>query len=469
MYEQVKISILYIITGLMAGCAVYRAMPLDNSAVNLALKDPSMEKVRVQAKMIRHPILKPIDFDDRDGISPDEAAILAVLTNPALRAIRDRKKVSMAQLIQAGILPNPQLDIPTAGNTLGTINTFGLGLNWDFTSLISRNASMDAARYHVDTVDIDVAWQEWQVSQAAKLHVYRLLWIGQQVKLAREAVKGLRENLEIIKKAVKFGVLTAVDIAAAETTLQQIRILQLKLIQEQKREQIALNQALGLPAGRAVLVQQNIALPSWPALPSASQITEGLEERRLDLLALKKGYESQEARVMTAILSQFPKIKIGFTQGGDTSSPITTGFAVTLDMPFFDRNQGQIALEQATRNQLFDEYMARIFEARSEINRILRDMDSVKQQITATEKFIAELKKLVQFYYTALQVGNADILVYYNTKNNLITKRIEYVKLEQELSDLGISLEITAGEYFPGLDISLTDHSKKSGSTEVLE
>lgn len=434
----------------------YHSMPIDNSAVNLALKGPPKEKVRVQAKMIKHPILKPIDFDDRDGISPDEAAILAVLANPTLRAIRDRKKVSMAQLIQAGILPNPQLNIPTVGNTLGTINTFGLGLSWDFTSLISRNARMDAALYHVDTVDIDVAWQEWQVAQAAKLHVYRLLWIGQQVKLAREAVKGLLENLEIVKKAVKFGVLTAVDIAAAETTLQQIRILQLKLIQEQKRGQIALNQALGLPAGRAVLVQQNIALPSWPELPSASQITEGLEERRLDLLALKKGYESQEASVRTSILSQFPKINIGFTQGGNLSSPINTGFGVTLDIPFFDRNQGQIALEQATRNQLFDEYMARLFEARTEISLILVNMNSVKQQIIATEKFIEELKGLVQFYHTALQVGNADILIYYNTKTNLITKQIEYVKLKQELTDLGISLEIAAGEYFPGFDISLT-------------
>lgn len=428
-----------------------------------------MENVRVQSKMIRHPILKPIDFDDRDGISPDEAAILAVLANPTLRAIRDQKKVAMAQLIQAGILPNPQLNMLTAGNTLGKVYAFGLGPSWDFTSLISRNARMDAARYYVDTVDIDVAWQEWQVSQAAKLRVYRLLWIGQQVKLAREAVKGLRKNLEIVKKAVKFGALTAVDITAAETTLQQIGILQLKLIQEQKREQIALNQALGLPADRTVLVQQNIALPCWFALPSASQIAEGLEERRLDLLALKKGYESQEARVRTAILSQFPKIQIGFIQGGNISSPVNTGFAVTLDMPFFDRNQGQIALEQATRNQLFDEYMARLFEARSEINLILQDMDSVKQQIIATKKFIAELKGLVQIYHTALQVGNADILVYYNTKNEFITKQIEYVKLKQELTDLGISLEIAAGEYFPGFNTSLTTPSKKSDSIEVLE
>lgn len=457
-------STLCVMIALLAGCATYRPIPIDRSSVALALKAPSMKKVQVQAKMIRHPILKPIELDYRDGISPDEAAILAVLTNPRLRAVRDQKKVSMSQLIQAGILPNPQLsyslDVPTGGNTQGTINAFGLGLGWDITSLIARNAKMKAARYRMDSVDIDVAWQEWQVAQAAKLQVYRLLWIDQQLNLARAAVEGLRENLKIVKKSVRFGELTAVDLAAAEATLQQNRIFQLKLIQEQKRGQSTLNQALGLPAGSVVSLQQNISLPSWPALPSVSNITEGLEDRRLDLLAFKKGYESQEEGVRAAILSQFPKINIGFSHAGDTTNVVTTGFAVTIDMPFFDRKQGQIAIEQATRNQLFDEYMTRLFEARSEINRILVDMDSVKQQIRATEKFIVELKALVQIYYTALRVGNADILVYYNTKNELIIKQIEYVKLKQELTDLGISLEIAAGEYFPGFDIPLTAPSK---------
>lgn len=370
-------------------------------------------------------------------------------------------------------MPNPQLsyglDVPTGGNTQGTINAFGLGLGWDITSLIARNAKMDAARYRMDSVDIDVAWQEWQVAQAAKLQVYRLLWIDQQLKLERAAVKGLWENLKIVKKSVRLGELTAVDLAAADAALQQNRIFQLKLIQEQKRGQSTLNQALGLPANSVVSLQQNILLPSWPALPSVANITEGLDERRLDLLALKKGYESQEGSVRAAILSQFPKINIGFSHAGDTTNVVTTGFAVTIDMPFFDRKQGQIAIEQATRNQLFDEYTARLFEARSEINRILLDMDSLKQQIIATEKFVVELKGLVQIYYTALQVGNADILVYYNTKNELITKQIEHVKLKQELTDLGISLEIAAGEYFPDFDIPTTATSKKSGSREVLE
>ena len=62
----------------------------------------------MQAKEIKHPLLKPIDFDIRNGLSPDEAAVLAVIANPKLRASRDERQLAAAQLLQAGILPNPQ-------------------------------------------------------------------------------------------------------------------------------------------------------------------------------------------------------------------------------------------------------------------------------------------------------------------------------------------------------------------------
>ncbi len=83
-------------------------MPLDPGAVKEKLTPPDMAALRIQAKEIRHPILKPIDLRLENGLSPEEAAILAVLVNPSLKAARDQKGIASAQLFQAGILPNPQ-------------------------------------------------------------------------------------------------------------------------------------------------------------------------------------------------------------------------------------------------------------------------------------------------------------------------------------------------------------------------
>ncbi len=443
--------LIVIVLGILQGCATYHQMPLDRSTVAQRLMPPSMETIRIEAKLIKHPILKPIDFDYHNGLSPDEAAILAVLVNPKLRAIRDQRGVAAAQLLQAGILPNPQLsyslDIPTGGSTQGTLNAYGLGLSWDITSLIGRGAKVNAAQAHAASVDLDVAWQEWQVAQGAKQHTYRLIFLQKQLTVAREEEKGLRENVEVIRKAVDFGDMTVVNLSAAESALKAVRLSILTIEQQLEEERIALNQSLGLPPEQIVPLQKNIELPSPETLPSITNIIDVIEERRLDLLALKMGYESQEANLRTAVLSQFPKINIGFSHARDTTNVVTTGFGITIYLPFFDRNQGQIAIERATRKQLFDEYIARVFEARSDVVTIIADMESVRRQINATEESIETLKSLVQAYYKAFLEGNADVLSYYNARNDLIAKQIDVFKLKQTLADLGIALELATGQY----------------------
>jgi cobalt-zinc-cadmium efflux system outer membrane protein len=131
---------------------------------------------------------------------------------------------------------------------------------------------------------------------------------------------------------------------------------------------------------------------------------------------------------------------------------VTTGFSVSISLPFFDRNQGHIAIEKATREQLFDEYLNRIFEARAEAASILANMRSLEKQIDAEEKTIASLKKLVQTSYNGFLEGNIDALSYYNELDRLFSKQLDILKLKQDIADSGIALEITAGEYLGQLD-----------------
>jgi outer membrane protein TolC len=438
---------------LLYGCATYHPEPIDGPVVGDALKPPEMEVIRIKAGAIRHPILRPVDFDLRNGLSPDEAAVMAVIANPALRAVRDLRGVAGAQLIQAGILPNPRvsynLDIPTGGDKEGAVNGYGFGIGWDIRSLITRSARMDAARAHAASVDLDIAWQEWQVAESAKLHLFRLFYLDRQRLLTKKAEQRFREVLKAVKESVASGERTVTDLAVAEVALQQAHASVLTTEKAKERERLALNRTLGIPPDRIIPVQRDISLPSWRSLPSEAEIMKGLEGRRLDLLALKMGYGSREASVRAAILSQFPGISIGLNNARDTGRIITTGFEVSIDLPFFDRNQGRIAVERATRRRVFDEYITRLFEARSEVAVILSDMKSLKKELSATAESLPVLKNLTQTYRRALQQGSTDFMSYYRVQNELTAKQIKIVKLRQVLSDMGIALEVAAGEYLP--------------------
>src|SRR4029434_5376156 len=218
-----------------------------------------MEAIQVQAKEIHHPVLKPIEFDIRNGLSPDEAAILAVIANPKLRAIRDQRKIAAAQLLQAGLFANQQfsyaLGVPTGGATQGTVNAFNYSFSWEITSIISRDSKIAAARADAVSVDLDVAWQEWQAAQAAKLHVYHLGFFDQQLAVNRQEEEGLKENLDRVKRAAELGYMTRIDLAAADAALQKMHTSVLTTEQQREEERLALNQTRGVSDEQTVSPQ----------------------------------------------------------------------------------------------------------------------------------------------------------------------------------------------------------------------
>jgi hypothetical protein len=87
---------------LLLGCSNYQSKVLTEQAMQQQLETPTAWKLSIQAAQIKHPLLKPVPFNIEDGLSPDEATILAVLRNSELRAARDHHGIANAQLLQAG-------------------------------------------------------------------------------------------------------------------------------------------------------------------------------------------------------------------------------------------------------------------------------------------------------------------------------------------------------------------------------
>ncbi len=444
------------VTCTFAGCAFYRPEPLSSRAIEAALAQPDMAAVRIEAARLQHPRLRPLVFDDRDGLSPEEAAVLAVLNNPRLRAVRGQRGIAQAQLLQAGILPNPQLaynlDAPFGNNTPGLINAFGLGLTWEVTALLTRGTKLEGAAAREASVELEVAWQEWQVAQAAKQGVFHLASAQARHRLAQEIEHDLAERRQVVDRAAAAGDLTRVEAAAAEAAWRSATQVRLGLGQEVRRERLTLLEILGLDAAAALQVQANPPIPASSAGDdwSLAHLAANLEQQRLDLLALRLGYESQDAALRAAIRAQFPKVNLGFARARDTSGINTAGWGMTVDLPFFDRQQGRIAFEEATRQQLFDDYAARVAQARIEVAQAWAGLESTREQLAATEAALPGLQRLVAAYETALRDGNADILTYYEARATLANRRLESLTLRRDAADLFVALEIASGRMLGG-------------------
>ncbi len=449
--RRVAVTVCLVALVWLGGCQSYQPLVLDDDAVQQSLAVPPPDALRMRAEQLQHPIVRPLKLDLSNGLSPDEAAVLAVVLNPSLRAARDMRGVAAAQLLQAGLLPNPQLaystDFPTAGATGGTVDAFGLGVSWNVTELIAHSARADAASQHKASVDLDVAWQEWQAAQAAKMAVYDLVSLLGQSTFAASSDRRLADNYSTVRKAVEGGLMTEMDLSAAETASRMAHATLLDLRKKVAEQRLKLNTALGVPVDANVTLESDVALPTRMEAPAFEQLVDRLQEQRLDLVALRRGYDSQQDTLRAAILDQFPRIDIGGNQARDTGNVLTTGFAVTVDLPLFDRNQGQIALERATRRQLFDEYADRVFQAHADIGRLLARVPLINEEIQTAEATERSGSRLVETYRRAVDEGQADVLSYYTAWSNLTQTQMRILQLKQQLVDTRIALELACGLY----------------------
>jgi outer membrane protein, heavy metal efflux system len=356
-------------------------------------------------------------------------------------------------LIQARILPNVVVsyarDYVTGGNTTGAVTAYNLSAGWEFSALVPFLPKQRAARKNLDSVDLDIAWQEWQIAENARTAVYHVIALDAQTGQAREANRDLQESTDAVRKAVDAHEKTVLDLAAVESASQDSRATMLALEQDFARQQLGLNKILGLDPGIRVRLREGLALPSHLTIPDEHDLLYKIESRRLDLLGLEQGYQSQDATVRAAILAQFPKMSVAFVRAKDNTNVQSSGFNIAVEVPIFDRNQGVIATERATRQRLRDEYNQRVFEARSDIAMAIADVRALDRQVAAAQEALPVLERLVDSAQKAREQGNADVLSYYTAWNNLLQKRIQLIKLQEQLLEANTALEISSGRYLP--------------------
>jgi len=257
----------------------------------------------------------------------------------------------------------------------------------------------------------------------------------------------LESNRVQIQQAADEGLVTELDRVAAISAKNGVDVRLQAVMQQKNQQQQRLNRALGLKPYEAIKLQQDLAITDEWAAPAYDKLTQDLSHRRLDLMALQQAYKNQDEQVHIAVLQQFPKISIGFSQSKNPSAYYTLGAGITVTLPIFDQNQGQIALAVATRQQLFDEYTNRVFQSQADVAELLVTIESLNKQIQSVHHAIPDLENLVNAYKLAIEYGQVDVLNYYVAWNSWTDKKIELLSLQLQLVEARIALEIATGIY----------------------
>jgi outer membrane protein TolC len=427
----------------LSGCVQYQVAPL---AV-----EPHYASLTTNSSVLqKFPTLKVHPFHPEDGLDVIEIEMLAVSQNPTLRLARRDLGVAQAQAYAAGLLPDPQLNFANdISHSSGVGAASSYGLNYDFGALLAHSSAKRAAKETQLQVSSNLLWQEWQVMGQAQLLMVRAHMQAKILKVLQDQQQFAANRATRSRRAMQQGFVTR-DIANSDqVTLQAIKskIDDLKTLQLATRHDI--NDLLGLSPNTLLNLQfDNQGQTAAPEPVDSHLIQLALDqisERRPDLQALQAGYASQDAKVHQAILAQFPALNVGLTRNKDNAGIISDSLGITLTLPIFNRNRGNVAIEQATRQRMQDEYQIRLNQTTASV---LRLQSEQQQQVAVWRKRHAKLSQLrsdVDQTAAVYHQGLVDDLIWMNLNNNLFSLQLDLLNIEQAIREQSVGLDILLG------------------------
>ena len=431
----------------LSACSTYQAGELP--------KEPSLPNtiphLVVDQQSLPFASMRNHAFDPSGGLDIDDAAIVAVLNNPDLKLARDEAGIARAQAFAAGLLPDPQLslsrDLTNSGGP-GSSKAFSAGLSMDILALITYHANDAASQADIKKTDLNLLWQEWQVAAQARLLYVRLIYARKnQVLLesSRElfAVRASNNQQAYAKNLISNDA-TLPDL----TALQDIQKQNSDLARQINQLEHEFNQLLGLSPDATVKLLDSAPLPELDETAIVERIAL-LPQQRPDLLALQSGFEAQDQRYRAALIAQFPALNIGFTHARDATGIYSSGLGVTLSLPLFNRNRGNVAIERSTRDKLIDDYQLRLDSANSDIHKILAEQRINAQQLAEIQTTLKQFSALTGNADVAYQKNIVDTLIYTNAHTTLLAKQIEEINLLQAMLEQRVALQTLIGGELP--------------------
>jgi len=387
-------------------------------------------------------VTKPLTLSD--------VVFLAVENNPDLIATRTQHGIDEAQLVEAGLLPNPSVSANYGFLIKGpaSFDSWAIGLTEDLRAIITMGPTKESARYALFQGDAEELWEEWQLITKASLLYIDIVEgekLGKVLKAARDV---FQQRYDRSSQALEQGNTDLPTAAADMSALNDIQKDYTDFERDQQSKRNDLNALFGLAPDVTLNLADSVDLPAI-APDKVKELLSDLPQRRPDLVALQLGYKSEEEKLRAAVLGQFPAMTFGGTYQTDTSHVYSAGPQITFDLPIFNRNQGNIAIEHATRQKLFAEFNARqtaaileIQASQAENSLIERQMDEARAQMPAAERAASAAEN-------AYRVGNIDARSYADLVLVRVSKQREIIGDEQAIFEHRVAVAGLLGAGLP--------------------
>jgi outer membrane protein, heavy metal efflux system len=416
---------------LLTGCVDARALLDDRAGVLDAVRD------RAEKPFV------PEMVNLTDGLSEGEAVQLALLNNAAFQELLADLGLANADLVQAGLLTNPEVVYtwPAAGKPYRYLFDLPVEAIWLRPHRVdAATAEVERARERLTQAGLDlvrdtrVAYADWSSAH-------------ERQQVAEESLRVRSRIAALTEERYKAGDATPLELSTARIDNLRARQEATRAANDLPLFEERLRNLIGLGAVRPDLVPEVTDAPGDPGLDPTALAAEAVAARP-DVRAAERAVEAADARLRLARVSWFRLLAIEDATAGHSGHVPSPGFRVTL--PIFNWNEGAIARAEGERERA----ARNVQTVRDRVIQEVRQAHALYAQAAADyRQWTAEIRPAVEEAIRRAEAtykeGGAALVLVLETSRQLIEARAREAQLRADLLRAAAELERAVGRRLP--------------------
>ncbi|AMN78763.1 TolC family protein [Pseudomonas azotoformans] len=374
----------------------------------------------------------------------DSALQTAFANNPELAAAQWDIDIAQGGRQQAGLIPNPVASWDVE-DTRRDSRTTSIKISQALELGGKRGARIDVASRAQDAAALTLEQRRNTLRAEVIDNYYGALRAQERLDLAQRSMTVAERGLVVANGRVTAGKASPVEATRAQVQLSEIRL-------ELDRAQIGLTDAyrrLAASTGSAAPNFQAVATqnPSTPTVPSATQLLARLEQTT-ELRLAELSIQQNEASVGLEKAQRIPDLDVSIGSQYDASVRERVNLVgVSMPIPLFNRNQGNVLAATRRADQARDLRNATELRLRTETRQALDLWQSANTEVRAfNQQILPAAQSAVDSATRGFEMGKFSFLDVLDAQRTLIAARTQYLNATAQATDAWVRIERIYGD-----------------------
>jgi cobalt-zinc-cadmium efflux system outer membrane protein len=384
----------------------------------------------------------------QQGLTLHQAVASALEASPAAHASADQVDMQRGVVEQANLIPNPRLFLQTEDLRPWASN-YSFGTNSETYGYLGQTIEIDGKR-RKRTAFAKAGLARMEAEHATRLRqisfrVGMAYWSAVAAERAKQLWKAQVDDFDTIlryhRDRVAAGAMAGVDLLRMQVERDRVELEYQNAIRADEQARIALGREMGKPLPSDSTFAEDVdAMREIPP-----QAMDALVEQRPDVMAARDAVEEAIAdeRLQRAVAVPDPDLLGGYKRN-TVDNTIFVGLQIPI--PFFNRNQGEIARANSQERYAEDQLAQTRQVARAEIDAAKaayeREQQTVSMILPGMRDHARQNAAIISDAYAS---GGTDLLRYLDAKRTSIDTQLLALQTMAAYQKAAVQLELMYG------------------------